>query len=163
MCQLWIRDSGRDTNYNFLGGREKRKKKKRIKRSIDDKLNHHQRHASYQQETKHGSASNDMMKGYFWTMGGVAHDTHSVLAPPTCLIVSYICLNFFYSNIKSPTILYVNDEKTFGKSPLRSFFYFFNFQWHFSHFTIVLIFFYICPNTKLLSSYMKITTKKTIL
>jgi hypothetical protein len=124
MCQSWIRDSGRDTNYNFLGGREKRKKKKRIKRPIDDKLNHHQRHVSYQQETKHGSASNDMMKGYFWTMGGVAHDTHSVLAPPTCLIVSYICLNFFYSNIKSPTILYVNNEKTFGKSPLRSFFYF---------------------------------------
>jgi hypothetical protein len=31
----------------------------------------------------------------------------------------------FYSNIKSPMILHVNNEKTFGKSPLRSFYFYF--------------------------------------
>jgi len=111
-------------NYNFWRRREKRRKKKRIERSINDKPDHHQRHASYQQKTKQGSASNDLMKGYFWTMGGVAHATHSMLAPPVCLRVSYICLNFFYSNIKSPMILHVNNEKIYGKSPFRSFFFY---------------------------------------
>ena len=67
----------------------------------------------------------------------------------------------FYSNIKSPMILHVNNEKTFGKSPLRSFLFYFLTSMDISIVSIYFLFFYVYLSKYKIALILHDNNKKT--